>query len=195
MPPRFCGPPGYPLGADRPSGRLVRTDARGAGHRQFRPGETAIGLQAEPGGQEERQAPASCRWCGVNPVDNWFHDRVTASLTSRSTANTLSSMNGHQTMTGSAEATALAVAARAGDEAAMREDAVFRMPPEPGIVVDREAIFKAWSEGGFGSEAFGRVRCVTTRANRQLGGRLPYVFPPFGLPLTMDAEQEARSWH
>jgi RNA polymerase sigma-70 factor, ECF subfamily len=28
-------------------------------------------------------------------------------------------------------------------------------------------MFKLWLEGGFGSEAFGRLRCVTTRANRQ----------------------------
>jgi RNA polymerase sigma-70 factor (ECF subfamily) len=52
-------------------------------------------------------------------------------------------------------------------ESLIREDAVFRMPPEPEIAVGREAMLKLWVEGGFGSEAFGRLRCVATRANRQ----------------------------
>jgi RNA polymerase sigma-70 factor, ECF subfamily len=52
-------------------------------------------------------------------------------------------------------------------ESLIREDAVFRMPPVAEIAVGREAMFKLWLEGGFGSEAFGRLRCVTTRANRQ----------------------------
>jgi RNA polymerase sigma-70 factor (ECF subfamily) len=49
----------------------------------------------------------------------------------------------------------------------IREDATFRMPPEPGIAQGREAIFRIWIEGGFGSERFGRVRCVATQANLQ----------------------------
>ena len=52
-------------------------------------------------------------------------------------------------------------------ESLIREDAIFRMPPEPEIAVGREAIFRVLIEGGFGSEEFGRLRCVTTRANRQ----------------------------
>jgi RNA polymerase sigma-70 factor (ECF subfamily) len=52
-------------------------------------------------------------------------------------------------------------------ESLLREDAVFRMPPEPLITVGRDAILRLWAEGGFGSERFGRVRCTTTRANRQ----------------------------
>ena len=52
-------------------------------------------------------------------------------------------------------------------ESLIREDAVFRMPPDPEIVVGREAILRVLIEGGFGSEEFGRLRCVTTRANRQ----------------------------
>jgi RNA polymerase sigma-70 factor (ECF subfamily) len=52
-------------------------------------------------------------------------------------------------------------------ESLIREDAVFRMPPVAEIAVGREAMFKLWLEAGFGSEAFGRLRCVTTRANRQ----------------------------
>ena len=49
----------------------------------------------------------------------------------------------------------------------IREDATFRMPPEPGTAAGREAIFKLWIEGGFGSERFGRLRCVVTHANLQ----------------------------
>ena len=52
-------------------------------------------------------------------------------------------------------------------ESLIREDAVFRMPPDPLITVGRDAILRLWAAGGFGSERFGRVRCVTTRANRQ----------------------------
>lgn len=49
----------------------------------------------------------------------------------------------------------------------LHEDAIFRMPPEPDIAVGREAVFQLWRDGGFGTEAFGRVRCVATRANLQ----------------------------
>jgi RNA polymerase sigma-70 factor (ECF subfamily) len=49
----------------------------------------------------------------------------------------------------------------------IREDAIFRMPPDPEIAAGREAIFKLWIEGGFGTERFGRVRCVVTHANLQ----------------------------
>jgi RNA polymerase sigma-70 factor (ECF subfamily) len=52
-------------------------------------------------------------------------------------------------------------------ESIIREDATFRMPPEPGTATGREAIFKLWIEGGFGSERFGRLRCVVTHANLQ----------------------------
>jgi RNA polymerase sigma-70 factor (ECF subfamily) len=47
----------------------------------------------------------------------------------------------------------------------IREDAVFRMPPEPGETVGRDAMIRLWVEGGFGSSM--RLRCLTTRANRQ----------------------------
>ena len=49
-------------------------------------------------------APSNCRWCDgpvgtpVNPVDNWFHDHVTASVFSRSTSNTLSSFTAYGLM-------------------------------------------------------------------------------------------------
>ena len=52
-------------------------------------------------------------------------------------------------------------------ESIIRADAIFRMPPEPGTAAGRDAIFKLWMEGGFGSERFGRVRCLVTHANLQ----------------------------
>ena len=47
----------------------------------------------------------------------------------------------------------------------IKEDAVFRMPPEPGETVGYDAIMQLWVEGGFGTSM--RLRCLTTRANRQ----------------------------
>ena len=47
----------------------------------------------------------------------------------------------------------------------IRNDAICLMPPQPGIAVGRDAMFKLWADGGFGSERFGRLRCVLTRAN------------------------------
>ena len=55
----------------------------------------------------------------------------------------------------------------AGFVSLIREDAVMRMPPQPEITVGREAIFRHMADAGFGTEEFGRLRCVTTRANRQ----------------------------
>jgi RNA polymerase sigma-70 factor, ECF subfamily len=52
-------------------------------------------------------------------------------------------------------------------ESIIRADATFRMPPEPGTAAGRDAIFKVWVEGGFGSERFGRLRCIVTYANTQ----------------------------
>ena len=52
-------------------------------------------------------------------------------------------------------------------EAIIRADATFRMPPEPDTAEGREAMFKLWIEGGFGSERFGHLRCVVTHANLQ----------------------------
>src|ERR1700751_1016743 len=52
-------------------------------------------------------------------------------------------------------------------ESIIRADATFRMPPEPGTAAGREAMFKVWIEGGFGSERFGRLRCIVTHANLQ----------------------------
>ena len=47
----------------------------------------------------------------------------------------------------------------------IKEDAIFRMPPEPGETVGRDAMIHLWVEGGFGSSM--RIKCLTTRANRQ----------------------------
>ena len=52
-------------------------------------------------------------------------------------------------------------------EALLREDAVCRMPPQPEVSVGREAILKLFTDAGFGTEAFGQLRCVITRSNRQ----------------------------
>jgi RNA polymerase sigma-70 factor (ECF subfamily) len=49
----------------------------------------------------------------------------------------------------------------------IREDVIFRMPPQPDIVVGRDAMLQLWVDGGFGSERYGRLRCVPTRANLQ----------------------------
>ena len=47
----------------------------------------------------------------------------------------------------------------------IREDAVSRMPPEPGETVGCEAIMQLWVEGGLGTSM--QLQCVPTRANRQ----------------------------
>ena len=49
----------------------------------------------------------------------------------------------------------------------IREDATFRMPPDPGVAAGRDAIFKLMIDAGFGTERFGRLRCVVTHANLQ----------------------------
>jgi quercetin dioxygenase-like cupin family protein len=41
------------------------------------------------------------------------------------------------------------------------------MPPDFGAAEGRDEMFRLWIEGGFGSERFGRVRCVVTHANLQ----------------------------
>ena len=49
----------------------------------------------------------------------------------------------------------------------MHEDVRFSMPPTPGVWTGRSTIVQGWVDGGFGSEAFGSLRCVVTRANGQ----------------------------
>jgi RNA polymerase sigma-70 factor (ECF subfamily) len=112
-------------------------------------------------------------------------------------------------------------------ESIIRTDATFRMPPQPGTAAGRDAMFRLWVAGGFGSERFGRLRCVVTRANLQPAvanyvrrpgdsawralaldvlriedGLIaeivtfpPDCFPPFGLPLMMDAAPEMNTCH
>ena len=41
------------------------------------------------------------------------------------------------------------------------------MPPQPGVWEGRDTVVQSWIDGGFGSESFGSMRCVVTRANRQ----------------------------
>jgi hypothetical protein len=48
-----------------------------------------------------------------------------------------------------------------------RFEVTFRMPPDFGAAEGRDEMFRLWIEGGFGSERFGRVRCVVTHANLQ----------------------------
>jgi RNA polymerase sigma-70 factor (ECF subfamily) len=58
-----------------------------------------------------------------------------------------------------------------GDASAMvkllREDAFFAMPPQPESYVGNAAIVQGWVQGGFGSDSFGRMRALPTRANGQ----------------------------
>jgi RNA polymerase sigma-70 factor (ECF subfamily) len=49
----------------------------------------------------------------------------------------------------------------------LTEDVRFWMPPQPGVWDGRDAVVQCWIDGGFGSESFGSLRCVVTRANRQ----------------------------
>src|SRR5215208_3638606 len=54
-----------------------------------------------------------------------------------------------------------------GLAALMHEDVRFSMPPTPGVWTGRSAVVQGWIDGGFGSEAFGSMRCAVTRANGQ----------------------------
>jgi hypothetical protein len=49
----------------------------------------------------------------------------------------------------------------------LSEDVRFSMPPEPGLWQGRDVVVQAWVDGGFGTEPFGSMRCIVTRANRQ----------------------------
>ena len=54
-----------------------------------------------------------------------------------------------------------------GLAALMHEDVRFSMPPAPGVWTGRSTVVQSWIDGGFGSETFGSLRCVVTRANGQ----------------------------
>jgi RNA polymerase sigma-70 factor (TIGR02960 family) len=49
----------------------------------------------------------------------------------------------------------------------LHEDLRFSMPPQPGVWQGRDRCVQEWVSGGFGSDAFGAMRCIVTRANRQ----------------------------
>jgi len=49
----------------------------------------------------------------------------------------------------------------------IREDARFTMPPEPVFIVGSRPMVDFWVAGGFGSDSFGRMRCLPVRANMQ----------------------------
>ena len=49
----------------------------------------------------------------------------------------------------------------------LSQDVRFSMPPHPGVWQGRDTVVDAWVQDGFGSDAFGTLRCVLTRANRQ----------------------------
>ena len=55
----------------------------------------------------------------------------------------------------------------AGLAALLHQDVRFSMPPTPGVWTGRSTVVQAWIDGGFGSEAFGSLRCVLTGANGQ----------------------------
>ncbi|WP_205696753.1 RNA polymerase subunit sigma-70 [Conexibacter sp. SYSU D00693] len=54
-----------------------------------------------------------------------------------------------------------------GTAALLHQDVRFSMPPAPGLWEGRDTVVQAWVDGGFGSDAFGSLRCVVTRANGQ----------------------------
>jgi RNA polymerase sigma-70 factor (ECF subfamily) len=54
-----------------------------------------------------------------------------------------------------------------GLAALMHEDVRFSMPPTPGVWTGRSTVVQGWIDGGYGSETFGSLRCVATRANGQ----------------------------
>jgi RNA polymerase sigma-70 factor (TIGR02960 family) len=49
----------------------------------------------------------------------------------------------------------------------LSDDVRFSMPPYPGLWEGRDNVVQSWIDGGFGSESFGSMRCLVTRANRQ----------------------------
>ena len=51
--------------------------------------------------------------------------------------------------------------------ALLAENARWAMPPDPVAITGRARMYAAWQEGGFGTPAFGDMRCVVTRANGQ----------------------------
>jgi RNA polymerase sigma-70 factor (ECF subfamily) len=78
-----------------------------------------------------------------------------------------------------------------GLAALLHDDARFSMPPQPGVWAGKDAVVACWADGGFGSDAFGSVRCVTTRANGQAAIAVYVRLPgePAYEPLTLEVLQ------
>ncbi|GAB2456873.1 sigma-70 family RNA polymerase sigma factor family protein [Jatrophihabitans fulvus] len=71
-----------------------------------------------------------------------------------------------------------------GLAALVHEDVRFSMPPIPGTWEGKDAVVRCWDEGGFGSEAFGSVRTLPTRANGH---------PAFGVYVRVPGDEEYRA--
>ncbi len=54
-----------------------------------------------------------------------------------------------------------------GLAALLHKDVRFSMPSHPGVWTGRSTVVQGWIDGGFGSDAFGSVRCMITHANGQ----------------------------
>src|SRR5262245_4565681 len=70
----------------------------------------------------------------------------------------------------------------------LHEDVRFTMPPQPGVWQGRDRVLQSWIDGGFGSDTFGSLRCLTTRANRQpaVANYVKRPEDPAHLPLALD---------
>jgi RNA polymerase sigma-70 factor (ECF subfamily) len=70
----------------------------------------------------------------------------------------------------------------------LHEDVRFTMPPQPGVWQGRDRVVQSWIDGGFGSGAFGSLRCLITRANRQpaVANYVKRPRDPAHLPMALD---------
>jgi RNA polymerase sigma-70 factor (ECF subfamily) len=70
----------------------------------------------------------------------------------------------------------------------LHEDVRFTMPPQPGVWQGRDRVVQSWVDGGFGSDAFGSLRCLITGANRQPAVATYVKRPgdPAHLPMALD---------
>jgi RNA polymerase sigma-70 factor (ECF subfamily) len=70
----------------------------------------------------------------------------------------------------------------------LHEDVRFTMPPQPGVWQGRDRVVQSWIDGGFGSDAFGSLRCLITRANRQpaVANYVKRAGDPAHLPMALD---------
>jgi RNA polymerase sigma-70 factor (ECF subfamily) len=70
----------------------------------------------------------------------------------------------------------------------LHDDVRFTMPPQPGVWQGRDRVIQSWIDGGFGSDAFGSLRCLTTTANRQpaVANYVRHPGDPGYLPMALD---------